>query len=260
MIFLDEAGAATPFQAVYTPSAELSDVVSFSWIHRVDETRRAGKRALRIVPDDSCHLMLQMRERAGTQVPTLVGPRSGFVDAPLRGRAATVGVRLRPGTVRGLFGVAPAEIRNKSVRLSDLPLQKHHWDPGDDTPVAALEEFLRLLSSRTSAVVTDGRLVRLRRMTRMPRSDLRVSSMASEIGMSERQLREISNQRLGLSPASFIRIRRLFAALGNRMCQGWSWTRVAAESGYHDQSHMIKDFRALLGETPVEFEFRRTAS
>ncbi|MGD8279148.1 MAG: hypothetical protein PVH00_14015 [Gemmatimonadota bacterium] len=34
---------------------------------------------------------------------------------------------------------------------------------------------------------------------------------------------------------------------------------MAARSGYSDQSHMIHEFRTLLGETPRRFVGRRSA-
>jgi AraC-like DNA-binding protein len=30
-----------------------------------------------------------------------------------------------------------------------------------------------------------------------------------------------------------------------------NWTRIAAEAGYFDQMHLIKDFRELSGQTPT---------
>ena len=260
MIFLDEAGAATPFQVIVRPPPDLSSVVSFSWLHRVDETRISGKASIRIVPDDSCHLMLQFRDDGIPNSPTLVGPRGTFIDAPLRGRSATVGVRLRPGVVTDLFGIPPGELRDDSIRLAELALPGGMWDPHDQSPEAALEGFGKLVSALSRDVSPDDRLVRLRRMTRFPGSELRVSKMASDIGLSERQLREIASRKLGLSPRSFVRIRRLYSALANRMFRSSSWARVAAESGYHDQSHMIKDFRDLLGEPPGDFERRKRLS
>jgi len=35
------------------------------------------------------------------------------------------------------------------------------------------------------------------------------------------------------------------------------WARIAATTGYFDQSHLIRDFRLLLGETPRTFLARR---
>jgi AraC-like DNA-binding protein len=34
------------------------------------------------------------------------------------------------------------------------------------------------------------------------------------------------------------------------------WARIAADAGYHDQAHLIADFRQLIGLTPGAF-FRR---
>ena len=31
-----------------------------------------------------------------------------------------------------------------------------------------------------------------------------------------------------------------------------SWSRLAAEAGYYDQAHLIREVRALAGTTPAE--------
>jgi AraC-like DNA-binding protein len=35
-----------------------------------------------------------------------------------------------------------------------------------------------------------------------------------------------------------------------------SWTDLALDTGFYDQSHMIRELEALLGETPTELNHR----
>ncbi|HLL46725.1 MAG TPA: helix-turn-helix domain-containing protein [Longimicrobiaceae bacterium] len=56
------------------------------------------------------------------------------------------------------------------------------------------------------------------------------------------------------------RFRRLCGLLRARPEAGWS--RLALECGYHDQAHMIREFRGFAGLTPEAFrrEHARVAS
>jgi AraC-like DNA-binding protein len=55
-----------------------------------------------------------------------------------------------------------------------------------------------------------------------------------------------------------LRVSRLHRALG--LALGGStpggWAAIAARTGYFDQSHLIRDFRLLLGESPGQYMCR----
>ncbi len=66
-----------------------------------------------------------------------------------------------------------------------------------------------------------------------------------------RQVERIFEDHVGLTPKLFSRIERLQSAL--RMSQQLplpDWTALAYSAGYFDQSHMVREFRLLTGETP----------
>ncbi len=78
-----------------------------------------------------------------------------------------------------------------------------------------------------------------------------------ELGVSERTLQRRFRDRLGTSPKKLIRILRI-----NHL---WSLTSNSGKIDYHDlvfkgnyfdQTHLIKDFKSITGETPDAF-FRR---
>ncbi|MGW8651528.1 AraC family transcriptional regulator, partial [Nocardia salmonicida] len=46
---------------------------------------------------------------------------------------------------------------------------------------------------------------------------------------------------------------RLESAVNRAGTGAASWAQVAAESGYHDQSHLVHDFRDLMNTTPTEW-------
>lgn len=78
-----------------------------------------------------------------------------------------------------------------------------------------------------------------------------VPDVARELSVSERQLRNLFAEGVGLSPKHFARINRVRAVLAH--AAELSWAQLAAVTGYYDQSHMTSDFRALMGVPPRSY-------
>jgi AraC-like DNA-binding protein len=78
-----------------------------------------------------------------------------------------------------------------------------------------------------------------------------VHSVAGKLGVSDRHLRRVFHESLGMSPKAFAKLARFHRALGAaRESSAASWANVAAASGYYDQAHLIAEFRAITGVTP----------
>ena len=76
--------------------------------------------------------------------------------------------------------------------------------------------------------------------------------MAKRLGVTTRHLRRAFIEGVGVGPKDFARTDRLQRAI--RYAETSSdWGRIAADTGYYDQSHLIADFRQLLGLTPNAF-------
>ena len=87
------------------------------------------------------------------------------------------------------------------------------------------------------------------------RSRLPVSELARRYGRTTRQIERIFEGQVGLSPKLFARVARLRSALElSARTTVPDWSGIASDAGYFDQSHMIRDFRSLTGETPARFK------
>jgi transcriptional regulator GlxA family with amidase domain len=82
-----------------------------------------------------------------------------------------------------------------------------------------------------------------------------VSDLANELKISERQLERIFKQYVGLSPKFYSRIIR-FSTIFQLKEQGDpNWIDLTYESGFADQSHFIRNFKAFTGEDPSSYSF-----
>lgn len=86
---------------------------------------------------------------------------------------------------------------------------------------------------------------------------LRVSQVCDELGLSERSLQRLVRRRLGLHPKWLVQRRRLHEAAGRLREGSATLGAVAAELGYADQAHFVRDFTRVVGETPGQFGRRR---
>jgi AraC-like DNA-binding protein len=85
--------------------------------------------------------------------------------------------------------------------------------------------------------------------------EISVAALADDVNLSERQFGRIFRQLVGLSPKQFARIARLNRVLASpqALVSDMSLEQIASRYGYHDPSHLVHEFQALAGMSPVEY-------
>jgi AraC-like DNA-binding protein len=84
----------------------------------------------------------------------------------------------------------------------------------------------------------------------------KVSQVCAEFALSERALQRLVQRRLGLTPKWLIQRRRLQEAAEQLRRRTTTLGEVAADLGYADQPHFIRDFSRVTSMTPGEFAAR----
>jgi AraC-like DNA-binding protein len=169
---------------------------------------------------------------------TTVGGFGALVGIPV----AELTDRVQP--IAGLLDL-PADIADQ---LERLPSQAARAQRLADLLTAVAEsadphriELAREIGSIASRAETD-------------RSIRRVGDLARPAGYTVRTLQRLFKEYVGVSPSWVIRRWRLLdAAELARDGQRVDWAEMAAELGYADQSHLVRDFRAVLGTTPQAY-------
>ncbi|WP_406087045.1 helix-turn-helix domain-containing protein [Kitasatospora purpeofusca] len=82
------------------------------------------------------------------------------------------------------------------------------------------------------------------------RGAVRIERIATEIGWSRKRLWSRFHTQTGLGPKHAARLVR-FDDAAHRLAAGHSAARVAADTGYTDQSHLHRDIRTFTGSTPT---------
>ncbi|MGK7394405.1 MAG: helix-turn-helix domain-containing protein [Candidatus Cyclobacteriaceae bacterium M3_2C_046] len=78
--------------------------------------------------------------------------------------------------------------------------------------------------------------------------DCKVSYLCTKTGYSERWIEKLFKKNLGKLPSQVIKIARFNRFLELlHTSKGTTLTRLSYEAGYHDQSHLIRDFKNISG-------------
>ncbi|WP_280437178.1 DUF6597 domain-containing transcriptional factor [Nocardia carnea] len=220
----------------YRPPAGLEPVVACVW---ESDVLVAGTQ--RVIPDGCVDLVW-----LGRRV-LVVGADTEPMTWAAAGEQAE-GVRLRPGTAGRVLGVPADEVRDRQLPLSDLWPTVADWPdlPAAADPAARLRLLTEAVLHRKAE--PDPLVGAAVRRLVVPR--VRVSAVAADLGVSERQLNRRVTAAVGYGPkflARVARLRRLVAARGESLAER------AYAAGYAGQAHMTDEVRRLTGLTPVRF-------
>lgn len=83
---------------------------------------------------------------------------------------------------------------------------------------------------------------------------VRISDIAIQVGLSQRQFERGFVAEMGCSPKLYARVARFQTALDMKIASPRrSWMEIAHRLYYHDQMHMVHDFQTLTGSSPDRF-------
>ncbi|GAA3591505.1 helix-turn-helix domain-containing protein [Nonomuraea rosea] len=222
--------------------------------------------ALRMVPHPAVTLLLEFG--AGSPVMDCAGgrqQRGSVVAGPGIGSGGAVWargeniecvqIRLSPVIARAVLGASPADLDGIVIALDDL------WG----REASRIRERLGETPSWADRfALTDASLAR-RHEAGPPvdpevawawhrivgdRGLVRVDDLAAELGWSRKRLWSRFRSQLGLPPKRAVKLVR-FDHAAHRLVAGEAAARVAADTGYVDQSHLHRDVKAFTGATPA---------
>jgi AraC-like DNA-binding protein len=188
---------------------------------------------------------------------TIVGAQTHRrVCLAMRGQVESFVIVFQPGGLSALFAL-PADLltdRHFEARSVLGPTIDRLWSQiGECLSFAERARVAdRYLLQRSSGSDSgDSVLAAARYVLSQPGSQ-RVATMANRSGLSIRQFERRFVTQMGLPPKSYARVARFEAALRAKMrTPHRRWTDIAHDLGYHDQMHMVHDFRQLAGATPA---------
>lgn len=82
---------------------------------------------------------------------------------------------------------------------------------------------------------------------------LSISQLSDDLCISPRQFRRRFNEKVGVSPKLFSRIKRFNYISQLSLTSSSVWMDIVHKGGYYDQAHFVRDFCDFSGKKPSEF-------
>ena len=227
------------------PAPELRPYLEHYWLIDWDLSEPYTSR---VVPHPSVHLVFERTESGGGArrdgSAEVYGIVQGLFSQRLEGRGRVCGVKFRPGAFRPFAPQRPvSEWTGRRVPADE------------DARVAALDSYVLSLLPRPdpqAELATE-----LAELVRTDRSLLRVDALARAGGLSVRSLQRLFSTCVGVGPKWVILRHRIHEALRRAGSDPEpDWARLAADLGYSDQAHLVRDFTATVGVPPAAFAQR----
>lgn len=229
----------------------LRDSFACVWTHRMP---LAPVEPIVIVPDATIDLQwIDGKFR-------IAGPDSSPQMETVAAGATVVGFRFRPAAAAAWLGASADELRDRRVALEDIwGAKARHMaaavrgDLDAEGFVGALQGVVARFGPERAAAETTMRAAYAMVADGPPAGAPLVPWLGRALGMSERTLRRRFDESFGYGPKTLDRILRhqRFLRLARRP-EDASTAMLAAEAGYSDQAHLVRESRRLTGATPVE--------
>lgn len=253
----------------FQPGRQLSEHIECLWTLEGNDSAHDGQKSHtpeRLLPDGCVEMILNFgapfrEHREGCQSELqpqrfVVGQMTRPVLVSPTGAVCLLGVRFLPGGTLAFLDCPPFELTNAIVPLSEIAssLDREICRRAHDSSVLAekvciLENLLLRymlardergapLRSAISSILKCG-------------GQISVDRLASDSGISGRQLERRFVSEVGIGPkllCRVLRFQRVFQALER---SDRNWAAIAADCGYYDQAHLIRDFQQFAGQTPA---------
>ncbi|MFJ3994214.1 DUF6597 domain-containing transcriptional factor [Streptomyces sp. NPDC090032] len=196
----------------------------------------------------------------GTPVGVVTGVALGPFTRKLTGRGRVCGVKFRSGGFRPYAPDTPVlQWTGRELPVGDVftgapaDAALAVTGPSDEhARVAALDAFLlaRGAADDPQADLAMDLVDRIRTDTTVHR----VGGFAAAQGLSVRSLQRLFSAYVGVGPKWIILRHRIHQALERAGSDAAvSWAALAADLGYADQAHLVRDFTATVGVPPTAY-------
>ncbi|HZP65365.1 MAG TPA: helix-turn-helix transcriptional regulator [Rudaea sp.] len=186
----------------------------------------------------------------------LSGQQQSFIETGAQGATALVGIEFHAHGAYRLLRVAQHELADRVIELEALlgdrvlGVRERLLDAHSPQACFALLERWLVERLERAADAHPAVLECARRIAADP-GRCTVAALGRHVGLSREHLSRRFREQVGLTPKAYANILRFERALALARHGSGAWSEIAADCGYYDQAHLIRDFQRYAGRTPA---------
>jgi AraC-like DNA-binding protein len=165
------------------------------------------------------------------------------------------GVEFQPHAISSLFAISAADLTNQFIDLKIFlgskgdDLQDQVFSAHSNTErVRIVSQFLKACVKPVRNRIIEDAVHRVN----LVKGLVEVGVLSKQYAISQRQFERLFKEAVGFTPKTYAKIIRFESALDN-FSTNESFTTIALDCGYFDQSHFIHDFKSFSGFHPTSY-------
>ncbi|ASS73686.1 AraC family transcriptional regulator [Tumebacillus algifaecis] len=236
----------------YPPAEDLRFFIKHFWIVSWDLTDQEPFWQ-HVVPNPCVNLVIE-HGKSG-----IFGPAKQKFSYQLQGIGCVFGVKFKPGGFYPFLQRSVAELSKQPLNISDVFAvdacaleQAILTETEEEKMVELASAFIRHKLPKQDATILQidrviDRIIHNHEITK-------VDQLCDALAINKRKLQRLFEQYVGVSPKWVIKLYRLqnAAAMIERDHRP-DLLQLSLALGYYDQSHFNKDFKMIIGKTPLEY-------
>ncbi|QNR69785.1 helix-turn-helix transcriptional regulator [Paenibacillus peoriae] len=236
----------------YPASPQLESHVASFWT--MDYRPVPDKLWHRVIPDGCVDIVVNLLSPFSRKAAYVVGPTTRSELLQFSEPRSLFGIRIYSESARSILKTPLSAFKGQRIYLDDvLGLEEMYW----------VEEILSATTISEILAVAEHHLVRMLATSDMAipplvyqslqiiygrKGNLSVTNLANQVHFSERHLRRVFDQELGLSPKEMLGIIRFQSTLQDFFQGGYSsLVDLSLKYGYYDESHFTNTFKQYYG-------------
>lgn len=240
--------------------------LDLAWISIAHAPRPASHRLL--PHGEPSIAIMRRRDASGAVIEarlTVCGPYYKARHYRPQPREELIGFRVKPEFSAALFKIAPNDYAGAPIAQAPAALVQACAAALCMAEYAGANDVFTALAADLAHFVCTHPIARgpealAAEWMRISDGKIRLRDIAKKLDVSERNLRRRFIDHVGCAPKTYARqLQVTAAALAAEKEEAPDWAAIAADAGFHDQSHMINVFQAEIGLSPLAFHIERRA-
>jgi AraC-like DNA-binding protein len=237
----------------YHPSPDLDPYVEHYWAVEWDLRGQSPER-VETLPHPSVHMIFERDGRSRIR-----GAARAKFSGLLEDKGGVFAVKFTPGGFYPFVGVPVSRFSDTTAPLHDVfgaegeDLDRQVLaESADLSRISVIEDFLRTRQPEPDENVP--LVTEIVYAVAKERGILKVQDLVERYGLNKRPLQRLFAKYVGVSPKWVIQRYRLHEAAEQLGAGGAvSQADLALHLGYSDQAHFVRDFKAMVGVSPVAY-------